>query len=278
MIVGAGVAGMEAARVAVKRGHHVSLIDREKALGGQLLVASVIKGKEPENLEELIEYYRIQLKKYSVELRLGTEYSADLVRRIEPDTVLFATGPESHPVAMPDGNEAIVVRSSALIGALNEAIRTAGAGAIHALSKVWMPLGRRVLIVGGGYQGGQLAEFMIKRGRMLSLVEKGPKIGEGVVPHQLMKLMPWLLAKGVQTLTAAEIESISGHRVTVVSRGQRRTLEADSVIVIDAPASNPRHVDDARGLVEEVHRVGGSRAPGMILDSIADGDRVGHAI
>ncbi|MBW1885773.1 MAG: FAD-dependent oxidoreductase, partial [Deltaproteobacteria bacterium] len=55
LVVGAGPAGMEAARVAAKRGHRVTLIDRERALGGQMLMAAVIKGKEPENLEELIE-------------------------------------------------------------------------------------------------------------------------------------------------------------------------------------------------------------------------------
>jgi NADPH-dependent 2,4-dienoyl-CoA reductase/sulfur reductase-like enzyme len=278
LVVGAGPAGMEAARVAAKRGHRVTLIDRERSLGGQMLMASVIKGKEPENLEELIEYYRIQLKKLSVELDLGTEYSTDLLRRKQPDAVLFCTGPASRPVTVPDSTNKIVVNSASLIDALKRAIRAAGIGAIHTLSKAWMPLGDRVVIVGGGYQGCQLAEFLIKRGRRVSLVEKGPTIGDGIVPHNLMKLTPWFQNNGVEMITDAEIESISGNSVSVVSGDQRRILEADSVITIDMPIPNARYVDEASDLVGEVHRVGGSREPGMILDAIADGYRIGHAI
>ncbi len=278
LVVGAGPAGMEAARVAAKRGHRVTLIDRERALGGQMLMAAVIKGKEPENLEELIEYYRIQLKKLSVELDLGTEYSADLLQRKQPDAVLFCTGPGSRPVTVPDGANKIVVNSASLLGALKKAIRAAGVGAIHTLSKVWMPLGDRVVIVGGGYQGCQFAEFLIGRGRTVSLVEKGSMIGDGIVPHNLMKLMFWFQTRGVEMITEAEIESISGNHVSVVSGDRRQTLEADSVIVIDTPIPNARHIDEARDLVVEVHQVGGSREPGMILDAIADGYRIGHAI
>ena len=278
LVVGAGPAGMEAARVAAMRGHRVTLIDRERVLGGQMLMASVIKGREPENLEELIQYYRVQLKKLSVELALGTEYSTDLVREMKPDAVLFSTGPESRPVVVPDGSNRIVVNSTSLIDALKRAIRTAGPRAIHTLSKAWMPLGDRVVIVGGGYQGCQLAEFLNKRGRTVSLVEKGPMIGEGIVPHNLMKLVPWFEKEGVQMITEAEIESISGTSVSLVCADERRTLETDSVVVIDQPVPNRRYVDEASHLVGEVRRLGGSREPGMILDAIADGYRIGQAI
>ncbi|MBW2363294.1 MAG: FAD-dependent oxidoreductase, partial [Deltaproteobacteria bacterium] len=278
LVVGAGPAGMEAARVAARRGHRVTLIDRERALGGQMLLASAIKGKEPENLEELIEYYRIQLSKLSVGLQLGTEYSAELLQTEQPDAVVFATGPTIEPIAVPAGDSKIVVHSASLMDALKRAIRAAGAGAIHTLSKAWLPLGDRVVIVGGGYQGCQLAEFLIKRGRKVSLVEKGPTIGDGVVPHNLMKLMFWFQSKGVGMITEAEIESIAGSSVSLLSGDQRHSLEADSVIFIDTPVPNARHVDEASNLVGEVHRVGGSREPGMILDSIADGYRIGHLV
>jgi len=278
LIVGAGPAGLEAARVAAMRGHRVTLIEREKVLGGQMLLASAVKGKEPEDLEELVEYYRIQLEKLSVTVKPGTAYSEDLLEREQPDAVLFATGPRTEPLRIPDNGADIVVNSAALLDKLRKAIRVAGANTIHSLSRMWMPLGDRVVIVGGGYQGCQLAEFLVKRGRSVHLVERGQAIGVGIVPHKLMRLLTWFDRNGVGMLTESEVLSISGNIVTVAARGERRCLHADSVIVIGAPVANADFVEQAKGLVEEVYQVGGSREPGMILDAIADGYRVGHAL
>ncbi len=78
VVVGGGPAGMEAARAAAERGHEVTLFDKSRRLGGLMSLAALIKGPEPENLTDIIEYYRLQFRKLGVRTKLGT--TADSAR------------------------------------------------------------------------------------------------------------------------------------------------------------------------------------------------------
>lgn len=90
MVAGGGLAGMEAARSAAQAGHRVTLVEREKHLGGQWRLASRVPGHEPYG--ELLKWYQHQLKALDVELRMGKEISCNNLEKTEFDHLIVATG------------------------------------------------------------------------------------------------------------------------------------------------------------------------------------------
>ncbi len=97
LVVGAGPAGMEAARVAALRGHRVTLCEKEPRLGGTLYFSSLVW----EENGKLVEYLETQIRKLPIDLRLGTEVDAALVQQLAPDVVLLALGGKREAPALP---------------------------------------------------------------------------------------------------------------------------------------------------------------------------------
>ncbi len=90
VVVGAGPGGLEAARVAAERGHEVVLFEAEDRVGGQINLAARIGWRE--NLSGITRWLEAQIGKLGVDLRLGTEATAEMVRAEEPDVIVIATG------------------------------------------------------------------------------------------------------------------------------------------------------------------------------------------
>jgi len=90
MVIGGGPAGMEAARVAALRGHNVTLYEKDKTLGGQLKAAS--KPAFKVELQRLVNYLSVQLRKVGVNVETGKKVTAQLVDILKPDVVVIATG------------------------------------------------------------------------------------------------------------------------------------------------------------------------------------------
>src|SRR5690606_26923086 len=89
-VVGGGVAGMSAATVAAERGHQVSLFEAAHDVGGQFNLAKVIPGKE--EFHETIRYFKVQLEKTNVDVRLNTRVNREQLEREGFDEVIIATG------------------------------------------------------------------------------------------------------------------------------------------------------------------------------------------
>ena len=92
LVVGGGPAGMEAARVAARRGHQVALYEKEDRLGGLVPLAAVVKDLETQELVDLVAYLKTQLTKEGVAVRLRQPVTAELVRRLRPDALIVAGG------------------------------------------------------------------------------------------------------------------------------------------------------------------------------------------
>ncbi|MBS0467063.1 MAG: FAD-dependent oxidoreductase, partial [Proteobacteria bacterium] len=197
LIVGGGPAGMEAARMAALRGHRVTLVERSDRLGGTLFFAGLAY---PEN-GRLLDYLVRQMQHPSIHVRLGTTLDAALLAQLQPDEILVATGARRAAPAIEgaqqnhvwsgdelrrlmtgDGADEI---ARAKLGLAERALFKAGgmlgvtdsAAALQNLSKLWMPLGKRVVVIGGGLVGLELAEFLLARGRQVTVLEPGTHPG-----------------------------------------------------------------------------------------------------
>lgn len=94
VVVGAGPAGMEAARVCAERGHEVVLFERAAAIGGQILLAA--KAPQREQMDGIVRWFALELKRLGVDCRLGALATEEMVLAQRPDIVVLATGGLSH--------------------------------------------------------------------------------------------------------------------------------------------------------------------------------------
>ncbi|MFH7767403.1 FAD-dependent oxidoreductase [Acinetobacter sp. BSP-28] len=139
-VIGGGVAGMSAATVAASRGHKVTLFEASHEVGGQFNLAKVVPGKE--EFHETIRYFKVQIEKTGVELRLNTRVNREQLEREGFDEVVVATGVVPRSLKI-EGSEAPQVLSYA------EVLRGAA-------------VGHRVAVIGAGGIGFDVSEFLLK--------------------------------------------------------------------------------------------------------------------
>ncbi|MBM3132519.1 MAG: FAD-dependent oxidoreductase [Chloroflexi bacterium] len=279
LVAGGGPAGMEAARVAATRGHDVTLMTKDQWLGGSMPMASVVKGDMPEDLQKLTEWYKTQLKKLGVKTRLGKEVDASVVKEMKPDVLILATGARPAGAQIPGIDRDIVVSSTELHHTLHRSLKFVSWKKLRTATNIWMPIGKNVVIMGSGFEGCQLAEFLVKRGRKVTIVDTATMIGDGLMDYVKARLLPWLMQKGVVMLPQVKYEEITDRGLVVtMPDGKKQTLEADTIIPIVPLAPDTDLATALKGKVPEVHSIGSCREPGLIVDAIADGARVGHAI
>ena len=279
MVVGAGPAGMEAARVTAVRGHEVTLYESSPNLGGLLQLAALIKGFEVENLSDLIHYLQKQVYKMGVKVTLGKKVTSAVVQEVKPDAVIIATGSHLMVPSIPGINRSNVLTSTKLHGQVKMPMRFLGPRLLGKLTKTWLPVGKKVVIVGGLMHGCEVAEFLIKRGRQVTVTESSNQLGTGLPEINRMRLLEWLKRKGAILLTEVKYEEITDKGLSLKTKdGKQQLIDADTVLIATPPVANRELYDTLEGKVPEIYLVGDCREPRMIVDAIEEGRQVACAI
>ena len=94
--------------------------------------------------------------------------------------VILATGGIPTVPEIPGINRRNVVSSSDLHRRLKIYLRFLGPRVLRWLTRFWMPIGKKVVIIGGAIQGCELAEFLVKRGRKVTIVDTAETLGDGI--------------------------------------------------------------------------------------------------
>jgi 2,4-dienoyl-CoA reductase-like NADH-dependent reductase (Old Yellow Enzyme family)/thioredoxin reductase len=279
LVVGGGPAGMQTARVAAWRGHDVTLWEKGKYLGGSMSLAAMVKGFKVEDVREVIWFLRRQVKKYGVKVQLGKEIDAAAIEAFAPDVVILATGGKPQLPDVPGVYGKNVVRSSDLYGTLQFYLRLLGPKTLRDLTAAWMPVGKSAVIIGGAIQGCQLGEFLVKRGRKVTIVDTDTELGKSMYPERRTRLFYWFDKKGVERLAGVQLVEITKAGLTLITQeGEKRTIEADSVICA-LPFAGDHTLEDAlEGKIPEVYSIGDCEEPGLIPDATSAGWKIGNAI
>lgn len=280
LIIGAGPAGLEAARVAALRGHQVTIYDKSNRLGGSMNLAAVVKGTEREDLPAISRYFKTQFKKLGVEVRLNREVNKALVKKMKPEVVIVAAGGK-HAVPQVKGiNNPKVKTSEQLHKQLKGYLQYFSPQTLIWLTNLYMPVGKKAVIMGGNIQGCQTAEFLVKRDKKVSVVETEKEIGTGLLENLIRpQLLDWLDKKNVPMMAGVKYEEITDKGLTVSGKeGKKQILEADTILTAIPLAANMQLVESFKGTAPEVYAIGDSREPGLIVDAIADGARIARAI
>jgi len=280
IVIGAGPAGMEAARAAALRGHRVTLYDKQKKLGGSLNHISVIKGCRQENFLTLINYYKHQLHELGVQINTGREFTTELLETLKPDAVIIASGGVHVIPDIPGIDKKIVVSSRTLHNYLTRALRYFGVQRLRELTDIWMPVGKRVVIIGGSRYGCEIAEFLVNRGRKVTVLESGRNIGEGLTDTLCKpRLINWLEENGVTFESGVTFKEITNQGISIVTEvGQKLDLKANTIITALPLDPDETLYESLKGKVNEVYRVGDCASPALIVDAVAAGFKTGREI
>jgi 2,4-dienoyl-CoA reductase-like NADH-dependent reductase (Old Yellow Enzyme family)/thioredoxin reductase len=258
MIIGGGLSGLEAARVAAARGHQVTLYEENVDLGGQWLLASKPPHKEDHLL--LLGYLVGQLDKLGVELKCGVRATAALVEEAGPDVVLVATGslPLVPPIPGVDRDE--VVTAWDVLGGKT--------------------VGRRVLVVGGGLTGLETAEFLAGQGKEIVLVEMLKRIGADMGGTVRWHLMNRTKNLSIKTFVSTQIKEIRANGVVVVSRnGVEETWDGfDTVVLACGVRPKDELSKQVQGKANEVHVIGDAAKARRGIEAIRNGSEMGRKI
>ena len=172
-----------------------------------------------------------------------------------------------------------VVSNEELHRILKFFLRFFGPATLRRLTKIWMPLGKKVVIIGGGIQGCELAEFLTKRGRKVTIVEPADELGEGMIRHLKLQLFWWFRKKGVTTIAGAKPVAVTTKGLTVLTKhGYRQTIQADNVVTALPLAPNKELLRMFEGKVPEIYAAGDCDSPGLIVDAVANGWRISNSI
>jgi 2,4-dienoyl-CoA reductase (NADPH2) len=278
-VIGAGPAGLEAARVAALRGHDVTLYERERKFGGLLPLAALVKGLEGEDLVSFVNYFETQMKKLGVKVKLGEEFTVATNKEMKPDAVVVAVGGTPFVPAIPGIKRGNVVSGPDLHRQLKFFLRFFGPNFLRGLTKLWMPVGKKVAIIGGAIQGAELAEFLVKRGRKITIVAGEEEISAGLPKRKQQRLVEWLGEKGATMITGATCKEITDKGLIITTKdGKEQTIEADTVVPALPFKPNTTLLNALKGKVAETYLIGDSSDPRLIIDAIAEGWRVGKAI
>jgi len=262
MIIGGGPAGMEAARICSLRGHEVTLFDKGKELGGQLLLASVPPGKN--KVLWVRDFIAKQLNKQGVKVNLAVDVTAEMIDKENPEVLVLATG--SRP-SEPD-----------ITGSKENNVVTAW----DILEGKFELKNQNVVILGGNMIGCETAEFIAEKGNKVSVIKMRPSavIAEDMEPTNRRGLLDSLAAHKVQLLTDFRVERITSDGVKISKRESEEelTIKADTIVL--ALGSEPVY-DLADAMKKKdilFYTIGDCEKPRNIRQAIYEGALIGRQI
>ena len=257
-VIGGGPAGMEAARVLALRGHRVTLIEKEKELGGLLRYATVpdFKGE----LRSFLRYLKTQINKLGVEVLLERQATLELVRDLKPDSVVLAAGSAMPAPQIPGVQKSFV------------------ANALETLSGKFQP-GGRVVVAGGAAMGCEIAAHLASMGRQVTVVEMLGSLALDLETRSRIALLQVMKKRKVETFTGWKLEKIEEGGVLLSDRNwNRREVPADSVILALGMASNQDLIQPLKENFRDVYVIGDCLEPRKIYQAIHEGAFAGRAI
>ena len=256
LVLGGGVAGFEAARMAAARGHVVEVWEKAARPGGQIHLA--VAAPDKEEVRPVWSYRFDQAMALGVTLRCGVAADEATIRGFRPDHVVVATGATPRPLAV-EGTAPLqawdVIAQPSLV-----------------------PEGAAVAIIGGGIVGLEVADVLLSRGCRMTVLEVAPTLAPQMARNNRTDLLLRLREAGVGFHTKARVQHLQGRTLVFSVDGKAQGIEADLVIAAIGAVPNRDVLPavEATGLPYTL--VGDANLPGDFLSVLRDASMTGLGI
>jgi len=261
MIIGGGVAGMEAARVAAIRGHSVSLYEKNYRLGGHLIESSVPAFKE--DVVRLLKWYETELAELGVQIHLDKEATSELALKEKANVVIVATGSRS---IIPD------------IPGIDKGKVTTATNILLGKTKVEEP----VVVIGGGLTGCETALWLAQQGKKVTIVEMLDELMSAGIPvHHANRMMLLDLLKfhKVSVLKNTSLFEVTDDGVGLVNKSfHKSALHADTIIIAVGLESDQKLFRSLVDKIPHVYLIGDAKQPRNIMYAIWDAYEVARNV
>jgi 2,4-dienoyl-CoA reductase-like NADH-dependent reductase (Old Yellow Enzyme family)/thioredoxin reductase len=245
LVIGGGLAGMEASYVLAKKGYDVRLIENEDQLGGSARVASVINEKK--EFSGVLEYLENQLKKLNVEIKLKEPLNIQNVKEGRFDEIIVATG--STPI-VPKMN----LRKKNVVQFAKDVLKNPEG------------VGENIIILGGGSVGIEVAEYLHHLGKDVTVIEMLDKICADLGPLNRVNVLERINSSSIKIMLKTEVLELNDEGILILRDGREEKLKLpDSVVIAMGARPNPLSLKD---IDSPIHYVGDCQKVGNAMDAI----------
>jgi NADPH-dependent 2,4-dienoyl-CoA reductase/sulfur reductase-like enzyme len=251
LVLGGGPGGMQAAIIAAQKGHDVTLYEKSNELGGQLIVAAAPPDKN--DLNNILNYLKVQVAKSGVKVVLNKEATPEVVNKFAPDSVIVAVGSTPFVPDIPGASGNNVMNCREVLSGQKK-------------------VGKKVIVMGGGYVGCETCFFLAKRGVEVTLVFRsaGPALD---VKYWMFKkyYLDKLKEYRVKVIPQVKYGKITPNGLNLIDKeGKEIFVEANNIVLATGAVPNKALGKSLEGKFLEFYEVGDCVEPRRIREAIEE--------
>lgn len=285
LVVGAGPAGVETALELAKMGHSVTLVEKNNFIGGGYYFCTYTKLKG--EVSNAMAYFRRELKKAGVEIRLNTSFSESLLKEISPQVVIDATGAEFVKTL---DDSSVITPKEALDGSREVGdyvvVIACGMNCDWTCRKISNEIPDDIIglrtsetyACSAGHAAATVAEELADRGKKVCILTERPAFAQGMGFTNRDNMLKRYFFKNISISNNTKVLSVVGGGLLCEKNGKRFKVSADTIVCSNCIKPSSRIEEILEGRDIEFHKVGNSREVGNALKSFQDGYRIADLV